>query len=86
MRPEDIAVWLHARPFAPFNIHMTDGKVYEIVHPEAVFLLRTHAIIGLRPDPKGIYYRGSDMIGLIHVVRISPILPSEVEQSPSAAN
>jgi hypothetical protein len=86
VRPEDIAIWLHARPFVPFNIHMTDGQVYEIVHPEAVLLLRTHATIGLRPDPKGKYYRGSEMLGLIHVVRLSPILPAEVEQSPSTAN
>jgi len=51
MRAEDLLAMLRRRPFVPFRIHMTDGQTYDIVHPEAVLVLRSRAIIGLRPDP-----------------------------------
>ncbi len=83
MRPEDLSGLLRAQPFIPFRIHMTDGKFFDIVHPEAVMLFRTHAIIGLRPDPKRNYYTATEQIALLHVVRTSEVPLVEAEQ-PSA--
>ena len=85
MRPEDLSVLLKERPFVPFRVCLTDGKFYDIVHPEAVLVLKTRAIIGTRPDPKNNYYTGTEQFGLLHVVRTSEILAAEVEQTSSPA-
>ncbi len=73
MRPEDLLALLRTRPFEPFRIHMTDGQFYDIVHPEAVFVLRSRAIIGLRPDPTTNIPDQSEQIALLHIVRTSEI-------------
>ena len=73
MRPEDLLALLRTRPFVPFRIHMTDGRYYDIVHPEAVFVMRSRAIIGLRPDPATNIPDQSEQIALLHVVRTSEI-------------
>jgi len=52
---------------------MTDGRFYDIVHPEAVFVLKSRAIVGLRPDPEtGVPDRSED-IALLHIVRTSEV-------------
>jgi hypothetical protein len=79
MRPEDLLALLRTRPFEPFRIHMTDGRYYDVVHPEAVFVLRNRAIIGLRPDPTTNIPDQSEQIALLHIVRTSE-LPSDGRQ------
>jgi len=36
MNPEDLYQKLHAQPFERFNIHLTDGTVYEIRQPKSL--------------------------------------------------
>ncbi|MGA2701742.1 MAG: hypothetical protein ABSH35_11690 [Isosphaeraceae bacterium] len=79
MRLEDLLEQLRRRPFVPFRIHMTDGRFYDIVHPEAVLVLRSRAIIGLRPDPTTNIPDQSEQIALLHVVRTSEI-PADSRQ------
>jgi hypothetical protein len=85
MRPEDLVGLLRAQPFVPFRIHMTDGKFYDIVHPEAVLVVRSRAIVGLRPDPTRHFYTGTDQIALLHIVRTSEIPQVEAEQTSTPA-
>jgi hypothetical protein len=82
LRPEDLLVLLRTRPFAPFRIHLTDGQTYEIVHPEAVFVMRSRAMIGLRPDPVSNIPDQSEQIPLLEIVRISeiPVKPQHATQ------
>ena len=82
MRAEDLVEMLRKRSFGPFRIHMTDGQTYDIVHPEAVLVLRSRAVIGLRPDPETKIADRSEDIALIHVVRISAI-PAGTERASS---
>ena len=35
MRPEDLRNFLRQKPFRPFRVTLTDGRIYEIRHPEA---------------------------------------------------
>ena len=85
MRAEDLMAMLRERPFIPFRIHMTDGRTFDIVHPEAVFVLRSRAIIGLRPDPETNIFDRSEQIALLHVVRTSEI-PAGTESASSPAS
>jgi hypothetical protein len=85
MRPQDLLDMLRTRPFRPFRIHMTDGRTYDVVHPEAVFVLKSRAIVGLRPDPEtGVPDRSED-IALLHIVRTSeiPALGQAAASSPA---
>lgn len=86
MRPEDLFGLLDAQPFVPFRIHMTDGKFYDIVDPGAVLVVKTRAIVGLRPHPNKHYYTGCEQIALLHIVRTSEIPPVEPEQTSSPAS
>ena len=50
MRPDDIRNFLNRRPFQPFRITLTDGRNYEVRHPELVMVGRSSIVIGL-PAP-----------------------------------
>src|SRR5438552_1933556 len=85
MRAEDLLEMLRRRPFVPFRIHMTDGQTSNIVHPEAVLVLRSRAIIGLRPDSTTDIPDLSEQIALIQIVRTSEIPGVGSERVPSSA-
>ena len=41
MRPEELRELLATRPFVPLRIHLTDGKSFDIRHPDNVLVLRS---------------------------------------------
>jgi len=75
MRPEELMALLRKRPFVPFRIHMTDGHTYEIPHPEVMVVGRSHAFIGLRPDPQTGVVDRTDYFALLHIVRVEVLTP-----------
>ena len=56
MRPEDVREFLKHRPFQPFRITLTDGRSYDVMHPELALVGRSFVGVGLaRPgDPEGV--------------------------------
>jgi len=52
MRPDDVLCLLRARPFQPFRISLSDGKEYEIRHPEIAIVSRSMVLVGI-PGPRG---------------------------------
>ena len=34
MDPQEVVSFLRRQPFEPFRIHLTDGTVYEVHHPD----------------------------------------------------
>ncbi len=50
MRPEDIRDFLQRKPFQPFRLTLTDGRTYEVRHPEMAMVGRSSVAIGL-PAP-----------------------------------
>jgi len=73
MRAEDFRDLLDARPFVPFRIHMSDGKTYDIQHPELLFVLRSRIIIGIPPDQNGGIPDRVEHCSLLHVVRVEEL-------------
>jgi len=59
---------------------MTDGRTFDVVHPDAVLVLKSRAIIGVRPDTATNIYDQSEQIALLHIVRTSEI-PADVRQT-----
>jgi hypothetical protein len=76
MRPEDLHEFTRKRPFSPYRIYTTDGRTYEIRHPDQVLVLRSRVIIATGgnndvPDH-------SEHVALLHIVRLE-----EFETQPS---
>ena len=69
MRAEDIVGLIKAQPFAPFRVHLTDGRTYDIDHPELVRVSRTYLEIGIPSRREGIMDR-FELCSLLHIVRI----------------
>jgi hypothetical protein len=74
MRPEDIRVFLRRQPFRPFLLTLTDGRTYDVMHPELAMVGRSSMEVGLaRPeDPENIAERIVS-ISLLHIMQIEPL-------------
>ena len=48
MRPEELRDHLRKRPFRPFRLILTDGRTFEVRHPELAVIGRTTVAVGLR--------------------------------------
>jgi hypothetical protein len=83
MRPEDLTALLRKRPFVPLRIHMTDGHTYEIRHPDAILVSRSHAMVILQQDPGTGVIDRYEYLGLIHVVRVEELPPVAAAGAPS---
>jgi hypothetical protein len=50
MTAEELLELIEDRPFRPLRLHLADGRVREIRHPEMAFVSRSHVAIGLLGD------------------------------------
>ena len=75
MTPREINKFLKARPFTPFRVHTSDGKTFDINHPELALLTGIALIIG-HPvaDPINDIPRRSDSVSPLHIVRLEPLI------------
>ena len=73
MRIEDVEELVRRRPFEPFRICMTDGRTYDIAHPELCLPGRNKVHVAV-PDPKAkrLIMR-VDQCASVHIVRFEPI-------------
>jgi hypothetical protein len=73
IRREDVLENLERRPFEPFRICLTDGRAYEIRHPDLCVPSRSTVYVGV-PDPK---LRKTvlrmDQCAYVHIVRFEPL-------------
>jgi len=74
MRPEDVREFLRRRPFQPFRLTLTDGRTYDVLHPELAIVGRSFVGVGLaRPgDPENIAERIVS-VSLLHIMQIEPV-------------
>jgi hypothetical protein len=85
MRQEDIIKLLREQPFRAFRVHLSNGDVHEIRHPELVLVSRSTMILALPaaalPSPAMDDYV---TISLIHINKADFVAPSS--PTPSANN
>jgi hypothetical protein len=74
MRPEDIRQFLTRQPFQPFRLTLTDGRSYEVRHPELAMVGRSTVILGLPApgDPEPVFDRYVT-VSLLHVMQMEPV-------------
>ena len=73
MKPEDIRELLEAMPFKPIRIHMSDGKAFDITHPDMVIVSRSKVILGVPSEPQSHIADRAEHCSLLHVVRIEEL-------------
>lgn len=74
MRPEEIYTFLHRRPFQSFRLTLTDGRSYEVHHPELAMVGRSSMTIGLaRPGELEPIYDRLVTVSLLHIMQLEPI-------------
>ena len=73
MRPEELKELLNARPFIPLRIQLTDGRKFDIFHPDRVLVLRGRVDIGVAPDTKSDILERVEHCSLLHIVRVEEL-------------
>ena len=61
------------QPFEPFRIVITDGKGFDIYHPDLIWVGKYAAFIGLTGEPNQLLFERTVKIDLLHVVRLEPL-------------
>lgn len=80
MRAADMLEYLRESPFVPFRIHLTDGTVYEIRHPELVKVGMTKADVYFPKDnePHSVVLR-RESITLVQITRLEPLAQTPLQ-------
>jgi hypothetical protein len=78
MNAKDLLEIVRTRPFRPFKVHLSDGRVFEVRHPEQVLVSRSKMIVGVGEDQE---YRVPDTFEHISLMHITGV--TETDQ-PSA--
>ena len=84
MRPEELIQLIRKKPFVPLRLHLTDGKTYDIRHPDQVLVLRSRIDIGIAPDPNTGVLERVEHCSLLHVVRVEELQAAPPSGTPSA--
>ncbi len=85
IRIDDVRERLEKRPFEPFRICLTDGRTYDVRHPDLCMLGRSSIYVGV-PDPKirRVVVR-VDQCALVHIVRFEE-MNGKRRRSPRSRN
>ena len=73
MPPADLLRLLRAQPFVPFRMHLLDGTVYQINHPELVMVGIASAIVAFPDEQRPELYSSWEIVDLRHIVRLERI-------------
>ena len=70
MGSDDILSFVKRQPFQPFRLTLTDGRTYDIRHPEFAMVGRSSVVIGisLQDESESIYDR-LVMVALSHIMQ-----------------
>ena len=73
MRPDELIQLIRERPYQPLRIHLTDGRTYDVSHPDQIIVLRGRVDIGVEPDPETGAASNVEHCSLLHIVRVERI-------------
>jgi hypothetical protein len=61
-------------PFRPFQIHLSDGTIYDVDHPEMVMVGRSSAMVFFPPkDLEPPAFDRYEAVALSHIARMVPV-------------
>jgi hypothetical protein len=68
MNAEKIRELVRRQPFVPFDVHMSNGEIYSVRHPEQVFLAGATLLI---------YYPETDRLAWCSLLHVANILMAQ---------
>jgi hypothetical protein len=71
MRPQELTDIVHRQPFQPFRVTLTDGRTYDIKHPDEIMVLRGAAVLATKADDDVLDL--GTIVSLLHVMQIQYI-------------
>jgi hypothetical protein len=87
MRRDELVEAIHARPFQPFRLCVSDGRTFDIRHPEMLMVARHSASVGLPENggeelPGQAYPRMARfaMVDLLHITGIEHLSQSQSDR------
>lgn len=83
MGPQDLSDLLRRRPFVPFRIYATDGRTYDVRHPDQVLVMRTRVILPLASNPDEVADR-SEHLALVDIIRAEELTTDSTSKAASA--
>ena len=82
---ESINQELRQTPFLPFRLVVSDGKTYDIRHPDFLWVRFTEAYVGTKTMSDPNLFERYDSLDIFHIIRVEP-LPSSPSASPAPTN
>jgi hypothetical protein len=78
MRSEDIRELLRSEPFRHFRLTLTDGRTYDVRHPEMAMVGRSTVAIGLTTNGKDeTIYDRLVTVDLLHIMQTENVNSAE---------
>lgn len=74
MRPEEIREFVRRQPFKPSRMTLTDGRTYDVAHPDMAMFGYGSVAVGLpHPGDDDPIYDRLVTMSLLHIMQIEPI-------------
>jgi hypothetical protein len=74
VRSDDVLGFVRTQPFRPFRLTLTDGRTYDVNHPELAMVGRSTVTVGIPvPDEQEPVYDRLVTVSLLHVMQIEPV-------------
>lgn len=86
MRPDDINALLRRKPFQPFRVHLSNGQIYDVRHPEQAIVTRNTMVVGLPgPDLPETTYDHFALVTLLHINNVESLPTSSTPPNGAGA-
>lgn len=73
MSPQELLSAVRQRPFIPFRLHVSDGTVYAINHPEMLLVGLASCTVAVPAQAGTPIYEHTEIVAMRHIVRMVPI-------------
>lgn len=78
MRRTEVIDALRTSPFRPFRLHVSDGTIYDIRHPEMLMVTHTSVVVGIlesSDNGEEVYpeIERSTTVDLVHLTQIEDL-------------
>lgn len=68
MTVSEIKAFVDQQPFKPFRLHLSDGRSFDVKHPDFIWVLKTRVEIGLTDQPNSPVPDRAEHCSLLHIV------------------
>jgi hypothetical protein len=78
MGAKELLEMIRRQPFIPLRLHMTDGRKFEVHHPDQLMVLKSVFVI---PVGNGTLPDRAEYCSLLHLVRVEELSPASASSN-----